>query len=323
MRMPRRTSPFSQEERDERLLWMREAYDASLKPNSRKNMRSAVKGYNDFCALMGYNAFPLTLQSVALYLADYVARGHAPTSIAGILCHLRRHCTEEYLPWLSSADEARLRYLRRGLCRLAPRRGPCRAEACMLAVLQVLFETVSALHPDPEDKPTSREITVLTMCMLAHNALLRSGELLELKVGDISWDSRTSCRVRIVTSKANPFGLPEVVPLMDYAKFSAPICLRHYWDLFKVDTWGPEAPLFTRGPSILGASALSKDLFIQGFRRLLCFAGLPSADFSGHSFRAGGATDSLSLSLVPWQVPPVYAAVTGSMEVGHVLDLCP
>jgi hypothetical protein len=98
MRLPRRTALFSQEEREERFLWMREAYDASLKPNSRKNMRSAIKGYMDFCSLMAYEAFPLSLQSVASYLADYVARGNSPNSITGIMCHLRRHCIEEYLP---------------------------------------------------------------------------------------------------------------------------------------------------------------------------------------------------------------------------------
>jgi len=94
-----------------------------------------------------------------------------------------------------------------------------------------------------------------------------------------------------VASKANPFGLPEVVPLIDYAELSASVCLRHYWDLFKLDSWGPEEPLFTRVPSLRGSQAISKDLFIKGFRRLLCLSGLPSAQFLGHSFRAGGATD--------------------------------
>ena len=36
---------------------------------------------------------------------------------------------------------------------------------------------------------------------------------------------------------------------------------------------------------------LSKVLFVKSFRRLLSLAGLPSMEFSGHSFRAGGATD--------------------------------
>lgn len=140
---------------------------------------------------------------------------------------------------------------------------------------------------------TARELTVLTMGMLAHNDLSHSGELLELKVGDISWNTLTACRVRIVTSRADPFRLPEVVPLVNYADFSASICLRHYWDMFKVDSWDPEALLFRRDPSVLGSPALSKDLFIKGFRGLLCLclSGLPLAQFSGHSFRAGGATD--------------------------------
>ena len=105
---------------------------------------------------------------------------------------------EQYLPFLSVMDEKRLSYLRQGLFQLAPRRGIKRAEACTLDVLIALFKAVGST-----DSPSDREISILTMCMVAHNGLLRSGALLALQVRDVTWLSTTACRIAIRSSKAN------------------------------------------------------------------------------------------------------------------------
>jgi integrase len=282
---------YSLEERAELEVWINKAWDVSMAKGSRKNFRSAVKGYVDFCRLMDYTAFPPTLKSVAVYFGSYVARGNSPGNIAGIMSYLRRHCVEQYMPCLSVMDEKRLSYLRRGLFRLSPRRGTKRAEACTLEVLIALFQAVTKFRKDDKDGPSHREISILTMGMVAHNGLLRSGELLALQVRDVKWLSTTSCRICIRSSKENQFGLPEEVDYGPYAELCGLTCLRDYWVKYKVKTWHPEAPLFTHNPSIVGSPAMSKPMFIKGFRRLLNLARLPALTFSGHSFRAGGATD--------------------------------
>jgi integrase len=231
------------------------------------------------------------LHGVSPYFGSYIAKGNAPGNIAGILSYLRGHCVEQYLPFLSVMDEKRLGYLRRGLFRLSPRRGTKRAEACTLEVLLALFQAVTEFRKHDPDGPLDREISILTMCMVAHNGLLRSGELLALKRSDVTWLSDTACRITIRTSKENQFGAPEQVDYSTYAELCGMTCLRDYWDKYQVGTWHPEAPLFTHHPSIVGSPAMSKPMFIKGFHRLLGLARLPAHKFSGHSFRAGGATD--------------------------------
>jgi hypothetical protein len=67
------------------------------------------------------------------------------------------------------------------------------------------------------------------MALLTHNALLRAAELIALTVGDVEWTSadRSSCRLRIVHSKSNQFGPPELVPLEAYSDISVVTFLRH------------------------------------------------------------------------------------------------
>lgn len=240
---------------------------------------------------MDYPAFPPTFKTVAVYFGSYIAKGNAPSNIAGILSYLRRHCVEQYLPFLSAMDEKRLGYLRRGLFRLSPRRDIQRAEACTLEVLLALFQAVAEFRKNDKNGPSDREISILTMGMVAHNGLLRSGELLVLKRSDVTWLSDSACRITIRTSKENQFGAPENVDYSAYTELCGMTCLRDYWVKYKVDTWHPEAPLFTHNLSIVGSPAMSKPMFIKGLRRLLGLARLPAHKFSGHSFRAGGATD--------------------------------
>ena len=132
------------------------------------------------------------------------------------------------------------------------------------------------------------------MCFVAHDGLLRSGELLSLTVGDLRWDSanRTSCSLRIDTSKANQFGAPEWVPYEDFGDESAAGLLRDYVARFQLDRRPPTSPLFPLFPGQSdGAIALSHAAFTRRFRSLLDRAGLPPAGYTGHSFRSGGATD--------------------------------
>jgi hypothetical protein len=78
----------------------------------------------------------------------------------------------------------------------------------------------------------------------------------------------------IRSSKGNQFGLPEEVDHGLYAELCGLTCLRDYWVKYKVKTWHPESPLFTHNPSIVGSPAMSKPMFIKGFRRLLNLARL-------------------------------------------------
>jgi integrase len=267
------------------------AISSSLAPSSRKNYDSHVRLYAAFCRLMLLPPFPPSLDTLSRYLAGYVQRGNSPHCAPGILSCLKRHCLERGIAWLSFEDSRRLGYLRQGLFRLAPKGEPKRAAACTLAVLRKVIEALDARHPLGMLPATPRELMVLTMCVLAHNTLLRTGELLALKRKHLKWVSATEITVIIESSKCNQTGLPEEIICQDYGGLSFVPFMFAYDAANQVRQQDPEGPLFPRDPRVTGSPALSKGLFIATFRSLLRMADLPAASFSGHSFRAGGATD--------------------------------
>ena len=77
-----------------------------------------------------------------------------------------------------------------------------------------------------------------------------------------------------------------------YTELCGFTCLRDCWVKYDVKTWHPMSPLFTHYPSVASVPAMSMPMFIKGFGRLLGLARLPAHKFSGHSFRAGGATEA-------------------------------
>jgi integrase len=79
--------------------------------------------------------------------------------------------------------------------------------------------------------------------------------------------------------------------MQDYGGLSGVPFLYAYDGAHQILKRDPVEPLFTRDPAVPGSPRLSKGLFIATFRNLLRRAGLPAESFSGHSFRAGGATD--------------------------------
>jgi len=166
MHSPPRSDPFTAADRAALTAFALKAKQSSLAPSSRSQYTSTVHLYSIFCGLLHIEAFPPSLLSLSMYMADYVMRDKVPTNLPSILCHLRRHCSEEDIPWLSAGDDKRLGYMRQGLVRLAPRRDVKRAKACTLDVIHALFAAVTNFHAEPNAEPSNRELCILTMCLL-------------------------------------------------------------------------------------------------------------------------------------------------------------
>jgi hypothetical protein len=234
------------------------AYQDSFAASSRGNMNSAARLYATFCQLAGLPAFPVSAHSLMAYCVDYVHRGNTPASLDSIISRLKAYSVEAGHAWLPYSQWVHVRKVKRGLAR-AFKEAPKRAAAFTLRVLGKVLDAVDATAP--------QEVMVATMCAVAHNGLLRGGELLKLTVGDLVWrdQTRTRCFIRLVESKTNQFGPPEEIPY--------------------------QAPLFPSDPLDPGSPPISRDAFVAVMRTLLARAGLPGAAYTGHSFRSGGATD--------------------------------
>ena len=115
-------------------------------------------------------------------------------------------------------------------------------------MLRKIRDALHARYPHDTAPAKPRELMVLTMSMLAHNTLLRSGELLALKRKHIKWVSATEISVIIESSKCNQNGLPEEIKCQDYDGLSFVPFMLAYDAAHQVRQQDPEGPLFPRDP---------------------------------------------------------------------------
>lgn len=250
---------------------------ASQAAGSRRHIESVARLYHTFCILAGLMPWPLSLFWVILFMVDNVHRGNSPASLSGVLSRLKRHSLEYGWSWFNLQQWFFIRAIRQGLRRIF-REEPPRASPCTLAIIRQLLP-----HIDPADAVAYMTIT---MCVVAHDGLLRGGELRGLKVSDLRWDNaeRTRCSIRIRTSKANQFG--EWVPYE--LQRQAP----HERSRFSAELRGTRGSQRTqpRGAAVPD-EAVSRYGLAPTVTGHIQRAGLSSTDYTGHSFRSGGATD--------------------------------
>lgn len=149
---------------------------ALLESSSRANMESAVRCYERQCKELKTPAWPIHLDNFGSYITWYCLKGSSAHSIACIKSHLKRHCHEQRIPWLSPEDEFDLQDLEKSLLKrnaVHPKRK-----------LGVGFDVLGALYA-AADKANPAHLQLLTMSTLAHDCLLRGGELVQLTVGDV------------------------------------------------------------------------------------------------------------------------------------------
>jgi integrase len=134
------------------------------------------------------------------------------------------------------------------------------------------------------------EAQYITMALVAHDGLLRAGELLRLRLSDVvTWHS-DHVTLRVRESKANKVsGRPEFVRI--YAsdwRLCGFTALRAYWLRMRMDSGYHRDYLF---PSSSPSAPMPKETWVRYIASHLEALGFNPASYSGHSFRSGGATD--------------------------------
>lgn len=263
------------------------------------NRASAVRSYEDCCTSNDIPSEPVTYKSLAFFSVTYRLRGNKHSSLQGTISNIKTHFESEGLPWLSPHDLRQFKQVMRGLSKFNP--SPVqRKRPITKAILQrmLLFTDLS----------NTKDLQTMTMAWLAHDALLRGAELLKLRVKDIQWPQSSSlpsksarCTIIVEGSKCNKDGPAEHVHIIAYGSISAVHLLQQYFarlDLYQVKAQAQLFPLIIRDRSSLtsmikwAAHHDKQDHFVPELRSILAAAGFPvTTEFSGHSFRAGGATD--------------------------------
>lgn len=275
----------------------------ALEVTSRSSQQSAVRCYERQCRDWNISPWPVSFASLGPYFTFYCLRGLSAFSVKTLKSHIKRASDERRLPWLSASDAFFINDLQRSLEKR--HQDPPRRK------LPVTFDVLARIA-DKADTAALEDLQLLTMATLAHDCLLRGCELVNLTVGDVAWmdPHRTTADITIRKSKSNKTGPPELLFLQEYEarhQLCAVSYLRRYLDsvasLIGQDPLAlPTAtPLFPQD-WLHPTAALPKRLFVDNFRALLVLAGIPAADYSGHSFRSGGTTDLFYAECRPFTI---------------------
>jgi hypothetical protein len=141
----------------------------------------------------------------------------------------------------------------------------------------------------------------MTLC---HDGLLRSGELFRgLTVSSIEWHQETrGFTLFLPRSKANRRGGGEYIKILDYDGCSSYKLVRKFFNRWGL--WSAKdaylIPRVVRGELDFSQSSTTA-WWREVIKERISIIGLDPAGYSGHSFRAGGATD-LFVRRVPYNV---------------------
>jgi hypothetical protein len=255
--------------------------------------------YQLWCNSFKISAWPASYSSVSGFVCTHVEKNKGSTkSVGNILSALRTYARTNSKSWMSDSEAYQLQRVVKQL--QFGDRGVGRAK--LPATLQVIAKVISHLDLE-EEEDRAFQLTMLLM----HNGLLRGGELFSgLKVQDFSWDFRNrEVSLSLARSKINRSGPPEIIVYKDYPGLSAYKVLHNWMTEFHLWNFPNKyvLPRITAKPkSKLEVECnfdqpMSRPRWRRALARFFTKAGYSSNQYSGHSFRAGGATDLFSLGV--------------------------
>ena len=203
---------------------------------------------------------------------------------------LRVYCRTESYRWLSDAEAQRLKLLTAELKMRDRTPSRRRMPLSMKDIIEM------AKHWDLNKEDDLRTATMFTM---AHQGLLRGGELLSgLKASDVEWESDNEFRLLLWRTKTVREGDGDQVYYRNTRdRLFAGNLLRKWFDLNNL--WNrPHDLLF---PSSRLKEGKMRTFTGEWFNRLVKIQvrriGKDPTRYGGHSFRAGGATDLFALGV--------------------------
>jgi hypothetical protein len=229
-----------------------------------------------------------------------VQRNNGSTrSIDLLIGYLKRYAQWQGLSWLNKSEEYRLKLIVNEL-KYKDIRGVQRKEPLKLIHLIELMRKV--------DINNRNDLLGTTLLFLGHDGLLRLGEICSgLTTEDVEWAAdHKSFSLRLKRSKCNRKDGVEYITYVDRDGWSAVKLMEIFYNKHKL--WNKHSTVnFQRNPrsrSGLGDSStrlVSKEWLRKYIKRSVTIIGLNPKLYSGHSLRAGGATD-LFIAKVPYPI---------------------
>lgn len=278
-------------------------FRASQADNTRKAYESAWSDFEQFCGLTHVQALPASSDTLAAYLT-FIARGQRVATIEVKLAaiHHRHEVSALPDPTREPAVRTIMDGIRRTLGTASDKKEP--------AALDVLRPMVAALS---DDLAGTRNRALL---LVGFAGAFRRSELVALDLADVKLQG-ASVRIQIRRSKTDQegAGAAKVIPRLDDEL--CPVRALVAWlgasgittgALFRpIDRWGK-----------LRSSRLTGHAVATIIKAAAEAAGLDPAQFSGHSLRAGFATQAALARAPEWEIQEVTGHHSAQVLRGYI-----
>lgn len=266
-----------------------------MKGKSQRSMSAMLTRFESWCDVNHLTPYPLIFESLGKFMVNYVEQNKGSTrSVDLVLSYFKRYCRLEGKEYLSDTDSYKLKLLVRQL-QFQDVKGPNRKRPL---TLNYLLDILPMLNLNKQ-----RDLIGITMLFMGHDGLLRSGELCnQLRVDDVQWSpDKHSLVLRLERTKTNRSGAAEYVTFMDRKGcWSAVKLLRMYFDTFNLwHSYGSVLFPKVRYNKLSWSDCCQQSWLRRFIKRCVSLIGLNPKLYSGHSLRAGGATD-LFVAQVPY-----------------------
>lgn len=227
---------------------------------------------------------------MAGFICAHVTQNQGSTrSIHNLLSQLRVFGRKHGHGWLEEADAYHLRRTVATLCYADTRASNAKAPATLSVLRRVLRQL--------DQNRLDHRLFALTVAV-GHDGLLRGAELHSgIRAGSFTWlPGNQEVQLHLERTKTHRPGPPVVV---SYCRYEGPCAYRALRRWFTEHSlWArPEAFVFPKVVRAKGqvspdfGKPLSRATWDRDLKRYFAAAGLDPSQYSGHSLRAGGATD--------------------------------
>jgi site-specific recombinase XerD len=281
---------------------------AEKAPATRKAYRKDFELFGLWCQDRGLDVLPASAESVAAFLAHEADRGVKPSTIGRRCAAIRYvHSLGKHRSLPSPTADERVKAVVRGIRRahgVAARR-----------VLPATADRVIAMAPRPDG--TLAALRDRALLLLGFAGAFRRSELVALNVADVE-EVPEGLRVTIRRGKTDQEGAGAVVAIVR-GEVACPVTALLEWLRAASITAGPVFRSIRRGDHVQTARLTDRSVanIVKSHAER---AGLDSAEFSGHSLRAGFLTSAAKRGASIFKMMATSRHRSTASLVGYVRD---
>jgi hypothetical protein len=275
---------------------LKNLFDNSLKPSTRKTYSSAQTRFLSFCTLYNLIPFPVSEETLLYYISYLFQDGLKGSSIRVYLSAVRNLNVMNDCP--APCHTPRILLALKGAVVLsAP---PCRKFPITYAILEQLIPLLSQRH---DGQMLSLAMTTCFFgCLRAGEICLPDATLFNHAI-HLCLDDVEICyperyfKLKLKVSKTDKFSTGTIVHIGCSRKLVCSYCSMCTYVANRQNT-APSSPLFMDNSGHI----LTKSMFASATKLLLALLGYDPVKYSGHSFRAGAATTGADKGFDDWQL---------------------